>query len=182
MDFIKVLRSDFQRHRGDGGAFIALLTFRLGNAVLRIQNRALRWLPWKIYRIISILVSSITKIWLEPGTKIGEDFHIIHSTGFLAVHPDVVIGDRCGLMHNVTIGVNMTGGVPRIGDDVFIGANATVLGPIVIGDRVRIGANALVVTDVPADAIVQAPPARIIPKLGITTAKVDPTNSESGNS
>ena len=68
-------------------------------------------------------------------------------------------------MHNVTIGVNMTGGVPRIGDDVFIGVNSTVLGPIKIGDRVRIGANTAVATNVPADSVVLGSPARIFPRL-----------------
>ncbi|MBO9436781.1 serine acetyltransferase [Ruegeria sp. R13_0] len=131
----------------------------------------MKWLPWKLYRFFKIFVSNFTKIWLEPGTQIGKDFHIIHGSGFLAVHPGAVIGDRCGVMHNVTIGVNMSGGVPRIGDDVFIGANATLLGPIVVGDRVRIGANALVLTDVPADSIVQAPPPKIFPNVSAMLKK-----------
>jgi serine O-acetyltransferase len=84
----------------------------------------------------------------------------------LVIHPDVVIGDRCGVMHNVTIGMNMTGGVPRIGDDVFIGVNATVLGSITIGDRVRIGANTAVATNVPSDSVVIGSPAKIYPRLG----------------
>lgn len=150
---------------------MALITFRLGNWILKINNPVLKWLPWKLYRIFKMFVSNLTKIWLEPGTQIGNDFHIIHGSGFLAIHPDVVIGDRCGVMHNVTIGLNMNGGVPRIGDDVFIGANATILGPIVIGDRVRIGANALVVTDVPADSIVQAPAPKIFPNVSALLKK-----------
>lgn len=165
------IRKEYRRHRGHGAAFVALITYRLGSWILRIKNPFLRWVPWKLYQIIRIIVSNFTKIWLEPETRIGDDFHIIHASGFLAIHPDVVIGDRCGVMHNVTIGMNMTDGVPRIGDDVFIGVNATILGPIVIGDRVRIGANALVVTDVPADSIVQAPAPKIFPNVSALLKK-----------
>jgi len=77
-----------------------------------------------------------------------------------------VIGDRLGVMHNVTIGSNMREGAPVIGDDVFIGVNSTVLGAIRVGDRVRIAANTAVTTDVPSDSIVVGSPARIYPRLG----------------
>ena len=68
-------------------------------------------------------------------------------------------------MHNVTIGTNMRGRAPIIGDDVFIGVNSTVLGPIRIGNRVRIAANTAVSTNVPSDSIVVGSPARIFPNL-----------------
>ncbi|MCV2866475.1 serine O-acetyltransferase [Albidovulum sediminicola] len=165
------LRADYRRHRGEGAAFVALTTYRFGHWALSLGNPALRWALLKVYGLTHMFVANITKIWLPPEMIIGEDFHIIHGSGFLALHPDVVIGDRCGIMHNVTIGTNMVGGVPRIGDDVFIGVNATILGPITIGDRSRIGANAVVVTDVPPDSIVQAPPPRIYPSLSMKAMK-----------
>jgi serine O-acetyltransferase len=68
-------------------------------------------------------------------------------------------------MHNVTIGTNMGAGAPVIGDDVFIGVNATVLGPIRVGDRVRIAANTAVTTDVPDDSIAVGSPAKIYRRL-----------------
>ena len=83
----------------------------------------------------------------------------------------MVIGDRCGVMHNVTIGTNMGSGAPVIGDDVFIGVNSTVLGRIKIGDRVRIGANTAVTTNVPSDSVVFGSPAKIYPSLPIFAAK-----------
>ncbi len=52
-----------------------------------------------------------------------------------------------------------------IGDDVFIGVNSTVLGPIRIGDRVRIAANTAVATNVPPDSVVVGSPAKIYPRL-----------------
>ena len=50
---------------------------------------------------------------------------------------------------------------PVIGNGVFIGAGAKVLGAVTVGDGARIGANAVVVTDVPAGATAIGVPARI---------------------
>ncbi|MGZ3442120.1 MAG: serine O-acetyltransferase, partial [Polyangia bacterium] len=53
---------------------------------------------------------------------------------------------------------------PRIGNDVYIGAGAKILGPVTIGDGAIIGANAVVLSDVPAGATAVGVPARIIKK------------------
>ena len=52
---------------------------------------------------------------------------------------------------------------PVVGDHVFIGTNAILLGPIRIGDQAKVGANAFVINhDVPAHATVVGTPARIV--------------------
>lgn len=66
------------------------------------------------------------------------------------------------MIHNVTVGMRNEWAFPEIGDDVFIGAGARVLGGIVVGDGARIGANAVVIQDVPAGATVVGIPARVI--------------------
>jgi serine O-acetyltransferase len=50
---------------------------------------------------------------------------------------------------------------PTIGDGVFIGAGARVLGGISIGDGAVIGANAVVTNDIPAGATAVGIPARV---------------------
>ena len=52
--------------------------------------------------------------------------------------------------------------VPHIGDNVFIGAGAKILGDIKIGNNVKIGANAVVTKDVPDNCTVVGNPAVII--------------------
>jgi serine O-acetyltransferase len=73
------------------------------------------------------------------------------------------IGANCFVHHEVTIGWDEVGDhPPRIGDNVFIGAGAKILGAITIGDNARIGANAVVLRDVPAGCTAVGVPARII--------------------
>ncbi len=81
----------------------------------------------------------------------------------VVIHRRAVIGKNCEISHQVTIGGR--GGyyeVPEIGNDVFIGPGAKLLGPIRIGDGAIIGANAVVLHDVPAHAVAVGVPARII--------------------
>ena len=163
----QIVRGDYERHGRSltEPAFVSLLIYRYGRWATQRRNPLGRWIANKFYGVLKLFILNITKIWIPPQVVIGEDFHIIHAEGSLSIHPDVVIGDRCGVMHNVTIGTNMGSGAPVIGDDVFIGVNSTVLGPIRIGDRVRIGANTSVTRNVPADSIAIGSPARVFARL-----------------
>lgn len=165
--WLTVLRDDYRRHGGTviNAAFISLCIYRFGRWAIHLRKPYFRWPICKLYGLINIFVANLTKIWIPPQVVIGRDFHIIHAEGSLSIHPATVIGDRLGVMHNVTIGTNMTKGAPVIGNDVFIGVNSTVLGPIKIGDRVRIAANTAVTTNVPSDSIVIGSPAKIYPRL-----------------
>lgn len=163
----ETIRADYRRHGRSlkNPAFISLCVYRLGRWTIERKNPVVRWTTSKIYGLINFVIANITKVWIPPQVTIGRDFHIIHAEGSLSIHPDVVIGDRFGVMHNVTIGTNMRPGAPMIGDDVFVGVNSTILGAIKIGDRVRIAANTAVTTNVPADSIVVGSPAKIYPRL-----------------
>lgn len=68
-------------------------------------------------------------------------------------------------MHQVTIGTRDIDESAVIGDNVFIGAGAKILGKIKIGNGAKIGANAVVIKDVPENATVVGVPGRIIEKL-----------------
>lgn len=88
---------------------------------------------------------------IAPGAEIGPGLMIGHGVG-LVIGDRVRIGSNALLLHQVTIGAPSIGRLskmPQIGDDVFIGAGAKVIGDIAIGDRVFIGANAVVTCDIP---------------------------------
>jgi len=173
MVMFETLRDDYKRHGRSltEPAFVSLAVYRYGRWAIGLRNPLLRWLANKLYAVMKTLILNVTKVWIPPQVVLGKDFHIIHAEGSLSIHPDVVIGDRCGVMHNVTIGTNMGPGAPVIGDDVFIGVNSCVLGPVTIGDRVRIGANTAVTTNVPPDSVVIGSPAKIYPSLPIFAAR-----------
>ena len=74
------------------------------------------------------------------------------------MHLITVIGERCIISQNVTIG----NAGPTIGDDVIIGTGACILGAIRIDNYARIGANSVVLRGVPARAIVVGIPAKVV--------------------
>lgn len=81
----------------------------------------------------------------------------------VVIHKNAVIGKNCVIESNVTIGGrNNLPGVPVIGDNVFIGTGARILGNIHIGSGSIIGANAVVLHDVPERCSVAGVPARIL--------------------
>lgn len=109
-----------------------------------------------------------TGIQINPGASIGESLYIPHFGG-IVINPSAVIGKNCYLSHNVLIGKVHTGkrmGVPVIGNDVFIGAGAVILGDIKIGDNAVIGANSVVINDVPANTFVAGSPAKVVAEKG----------------
>ena len=98
------------------------------------------------------------------NTVIGSGFYIGHFGG-IVVNGRAIIGDNCNISHCVTIGKGNRGpnsGVPRIGDNVYIGPGAKVVGAVRIGDRVAVGANCVVTKDIPDDAVVVGIPGRVI--------------------
>jgi serine acetyltransferase len=114
------------------------------------------------YRFLSLWSRAVLGIEISHNADIGPGLRIFHQ-GTIVIGAGVKIGARCRLRQGVTIGVATTGGVsPHLGDDVFIGVNAVILGPITVGDGATIAAGAVVLHDVPAHAVVGGVPARIL--------------------
>lgn len=92
-----------------------------------------------------------------------------HGIRGIFISNDAKIGKNAIIFQGVTIGSNTlidskNSGSPTIGDNVYIGAGAKIIGNIKIGNNVRIGANAVVVTDIPDDSVVVMNKPRIIVK------------------
>jgi serine O-acetyltransferase len=98
------------------------------------------------------------------GADIGPGFVILHSFS-IVVNTSVRAGRNLVVGHKVTIGAD-NGESPVLGDNVFIGAGAKVLGGIRVGSNVKIGANSLVVRDLPDGATAVGVPARIVDIAG----------------
>jgi len=100
---------------------------------------------------------------LGDYTDIGGGLYLPH--GNVVVDGMVRIGRNCVIGPWVTIGTRGSVAGPRIGDGVFIGTGAKILGDVRVGDRARVGANAVVLQDVPEGETVVGIPARPV-KLG----------------
>ena len=144
----------------------AVATYRLGRWANEEAPRALRPAAKAAYFALFKLVEITTGVSLPSHARIGRGFYVGHF-GNIIVHPDTIMGERCSISQGVTIGVlggARKPGVPRFGNDVYIGAGAKILGPVTVGDGATIGTNAVVLEDVPAGATAVGVPARIITK------------------
>jgi len=129
----------------------------------RIARRLYLWRVPYLPRLIYIFNRIMFGVVLPPSAQVGRNVIFGYSGLAIVIHKRATIGS------NVTIGPNVTIGgrsgiqrVPVIEDDVWIGAGARILGPVVIGKGAQIGANAVVLHDVPAGAIAVGIPARVV--------------------
>jgi serine O-acetyltransferase len=105
------------------------------------------------YIVIGVHLRQTSEI--GPGLKLEQ-------TG--CQHIEAKIGKNCRIQQGVTIGRIggfRGGGVPIIGDNVYIGTGAKILGDVKIGNNVKVGANAVVIKDVPDNAVAVGVPAKI---------------------
>ena len=101
-------------------------------------------------------------------TQIGSGFYIGHFCGIF-VNEDCVIGKNCNISQGVTLGKANRGrnkGCPVIGDNVYIGPGAKIVGAIRIGNHAAIGANCVVTHDVPDYSVVAGVPGKVISNAG----------------
>jgi len=159
-----LLREDLSANFGWGRpGFQALALHRLGVYKSGIRRRLVRLPFGVVYWLGQGFVRNFYGIELPIGTRIGRRVVIGHQHGII-VHPKAAIGDDCILRQGVTIGqaTHIPGPAPRLGNHVEVGAGAVLFGNINVGDGARIGPNAMVSRNVPAGAVVSAPPARIM--------------------
>jgi serine O-acetyltransferase len=147
----------------------ALLQYRLASAIYRSRLAAVIKVPLLILAVITQkIVETVVGITIPHQAVIGPGFYIGHF-GNIVLNSEVVVGHTCNISQGVTIGVSGRGkkrGVPKIGNRVYIAANAVVAGNIVVGDDAVIAANSLVVADVPAHTTVMGVPAQVVNKHG----------------
>ena len=103
----------------------------------------------------NIFINACCKFQDQGGIEIGNGVLIGHNVTLATLNHD----ERPDFRQNI---------YPKpikIGDNVWIGSNATILQGITIGDGAIIGANAVVTKDVPENTIVAGVPARVIKYL-----------------
>ena len=113
--------------------------------------------------IIRVIMRIIFSCDIPYKTTIGKNTSFPHLALGVVIHEKAKIGNNCKILQGVTIG-GKSGHqeVPVIGDNVLIGANAVVMGPIKIGNNAIIGAGSVVLKDVGEDEVVAGVPAKVI--------------------
>ena len=167
------LKEDVARYRSKGAewidiwgnpAFWAIFWYRFGHFIYRENSPRILRAPLKVIHFVgAVFCEAVLQMRLPSPAEIKGGLCISH-VGGVVLHHRTVIGKNCDLSHQVTIGTAGLGrtGVPRIGDDVCIGAGAVLIGDIQIGDGARVAANSLVNRDVPPGATVMGVPAKIV--------------------
>jgi len=115
-------------------------------------------------RLVSQTGRFLTGIEIHPGAQIGRRLFIDHGMG-VVIGETAIVGDDVTIFHGVTLGgTGKEKGKrhPTIGNNVFIGAGAKILGNVYIGDNCKIGSNAVVLRDIPANCTAVGIPAKIV--------------------
>jgi len=173
---VKKLRCDIERYNHMRGRLGPVPTFMLFAGCLNP-----RMLPVLLLRLAELchghhlglfakLFSMLNVIFfgieVSPQVQIGGGLFLPHTVG--TVIGAARIGDNCTILQGVTLGTSEpdmgfdVAKRPVVGNDVFIGAGAKVIGGVMIGDHAKIGANAVVLRDVPAYAVAVGVPAVLL--------------------
>lgn len=107
-------------------------------------------------RLIRVLFSCE----LPYTAQLGKGTLLNHNGLGCVIHHKAVIGEDCCILQNVSIAGRNGRGVPVLGNNVFVGAGACILGGVKIGNNVKIGANAVVLHDIPDGETWAGVPAR----------------------
>ena len=143
----------------------AMMLYRVGRIIYSLPIPVISHLLKILFRIVHFLVSTIYGISINPISTIGPGFYIGHY-GCIFIRGE--IGRNCSISQGVTFGskgAGMSNGWPVIGDNVYIGAGAKVIGSVKIADNVVVGANAVVTKSVPANSLAVGIPAIIKTRL-----------------
>jgi serine O-acetyltransferase len=134
----------------------------------QILYRMMRFCETHRLKLFSIFLyrwnAAVGHAVIGRGAELGPGLVIIHSLG-VVINSEVRAGRNLVIEHGVTIGAEK-GKSPVLGDNVFLGAGAKIIGPVRIGSDVKIGANAVVTKDIPDGATAVGIPARVIKIYG----------------
>ena len=172
MNLLKVIYLDYQKYCRYGGNFISILFFTQGfSAIFQYRIAHFFYIHLKLIgcRQLVLALCLLWQKWIEfscgmsipASARIGHSFYIGHFGGII-LNANTIIGNNCNISQGVTVGISGKGnnrGVPIIGNNVYIGANAVLAGKIEIGDNILIGACSMVNQSFTENAVIIGVPA-----------------------
>lgn len=129
-----------------------------------------------VARFHSQVIRLLTGIEIHPGAQVGHRLFIDHGMG-VVIGETTIVGDDVTIYQNVTLGgTGKEKGKrhPTVGNSVFIGSGAKLLGNITIGQNCRVGAGSVVLHDVPDNSTIVGVPGHIVLHEGQRVVINDP--------
>ena len=189
--FREMMFSDFTRIRPQANPtwlrVAVLLPFcpgLLASLFLRGQQCLVRAGHSRLAFATRTLCGALTGADVVPGAEVGLGIMMVHPVGMI-IGPGSRIGDNVTFAGSGVLGIRNydhrdpeagSEEYPTIGDGVFIGAHAVVLGGVRVGHYAVVGANSVVRSDVAENSIVSGIPAK---HVGYRTAPGDAAVAES---
>jgi serine O-acetyltransferase len=158
-----ILRARAMDHRGSWWGLYVLGLYTL----LAPLNHHLRQRPGlrsKLARAVSLLYQLLTLgtgAEIPLSTKIGRGLFLPHTAGVVLAGLSK-LGAHCVITPGVVLGTDGRGNAPTVGRNVYIGANAVIVGSVVVGDNATVGAGTVVTRDVPPFGLVLGNPGLVV--------------------
>lgn len=167
---MSLLLADLKRKAevfADDGAPISLLRVLVtdgtsANVLYRSMNFCQQYRLSPLALVFQFLNKLINGCVIGASANFDQGFVIMHPSG-IVINSAVKGGINVTLESGVVIGAEK-GYTPVLGDNIFIGAGAKIIGGITVGDGAKVGANAVVVHDVEPGQTVVGIPAKPIKK------------------
>lgn len=150
--FCEVIKADKARNLGGTTRYIRCFLLGLRISQFLLDKGILYYISSRIYGMIS----SRHGIEIDPPVSIGKGLVLGH-TYCITVNPNAQLGENITLQKGVTIGQENRGkrkGAPILGNNIWVGVNASVIGHIKIGNNVLIAPNTFVNCDIPDNSVV----------------------------
>lgn len=161
----RVLRDADRRRSHYSAARITLTIWRAGQC-LRYARGPACWVLRRLVLLADLVWTQLLmgaelphEVWAGPGLKLE------HGGRGVVLHPTTRVGDRVTMYHRVTVGVKDDRPAADIGNRVYIGTGAVLLGPITVADGTRVGANAVLTHDTDPDLSYAGSPARPVGRV-----------------
>lgn len=136
--------------------------WRMRNCLVNKKGTKLKRI-WFLYRIkrMDAFNGASFGTHLDKSAQFAGIPNLPHGIKGIIISHNAKIGRNATIFHQVTIGEG-NNGAPSIGNNVFIGAGAKIIGGITIGDNVKIGANCVVCEDIPDNSTVVLGKSRVL--------------------